>query len=84
MTKHFPIWVHGHHPPITFKIKDKRYSGEQENDGDTTTATNDEISAFQSTPGRGQPFLLLYLPFCMGEGPVCKYVAYLTGQAMSF
>ena len=33
----------------------------------TTTAT---IFAFPNAAGRGQPFLQLYLPFCMGEEPV--------------
>ena len=40
----------------------RRYNGVA-----TTTAT---IFAFPNAAGRGQPFLQLYLPFCMGKEPV--------------
>ena len=43
----------------------RRYNGVA-----TTTATNEGSFAFPNAAGRGQPFLLLYLPFCMGEEPV--------------
>ena len=44
--------------------------GRRHDNGNTTTTANEGIFAFPNAPGRGQPFLLLYLPFFMGEGPV--------------
>ena len=71
VTKHIPIWVHGHHPPITFKNASQPHLGRgHNNDGDTTTAGNEGIFAFPNASGRGQPFPFLYLPFCVGDGPL--------------
>ena len=68
MTKHIPIYIHDHHP--SSKLPPNRHLGYHHNADDTTTAANEGIFAFPNAPGRGQPFLLLYLPFCMGEGPL--------------
>ena len=57
-------------PPPRAKLRITVASGRRHNDGDTTTATNEGIFAFPNVAGRGQPFLRLYLPFCMGEEPV--------------
>ena len=55
--------------------------GRRHNDGDTTTTANEGISAFPNALGRGQPFLLVYLPFWLGEGPVssvsCRHGAFI-------
>ena len=44
--------------------------GRRQNDGDKTTVANEGIFALPNAAGHGQPFLRLYLPFCMGEGPI--------------
>ena len=57
-------------PPSRSKSRITVTSGGHHKDSDTTMATNKGIFAFPNTTGRGQPFLRLYLPFCIGEGPV--------------
>ena len=57
-------------PPSGSKLRITVAWGRRYNDVATTTATNEGIFAFPNAAGRGQPFLLLYLPFCMGEEPV--------------
>ena len=36
----------------------------------TTAAGNEGILSFPNALGRGQPFPRVYLPFCVGVGPV--------------
>ena len=57
-------------PPPCSKSRITVTSGQRHNNGGTTTTTNEGIFAFPNVPGRGQPLLLRYLPFCMGERPV--------------
>ena len=68
-------------PPSLSKSRITVAWGRRHNDHDTTTAANEGISAFQNALSRGQPFLLLYLPFCVGEGPIssvsCRHGAFI-------
>ena len=68
-------------PQSPSKLPPNGHLGRRHDDGDTTTAVNEGISVFPNDLGRGKPFLLLYLPFCVSEGPVssvsCRHGAFI-------
>ena len=57
-------------PPSPPKSRITVTWGRRHNHSNTTTAANKGIFASPDASGRGQPFLLLYLPCRMGEEPV--------------
>ena len=54
--------------PSTMPLND--HLGQRHDNVATTTAANEGIFTFPNTPGRGGPFLLLYLPYWTGNEPV--------------